>query len=330
LQMNRKLITSKDLLWPDIDEKTSETIVRCIEEELAKYPEIKRPKTLPKRQREHIKKQKLESSDDKEKTDEQTVDNYKFHFLNGINTITRFLEKPENLDKILCILVCKSCKRILIQHLLFISSQHNIKAGCVANLSKVLPKLFNIKTLSAVAIRKCYDVKYRQTQDKFEKVILPLLPNIENPFGMISEANGDFVPEQRPAMLEKYSLEVDEKPVEKRFKTINDIFVMKVDDQVETRPFKQSFEFISFSKEASVDTDLPRFNEKNFILYAQSADTDDNRTIDDESQDEGAGGRYFEKRADGVVFKQFNIVNRKPNPNRVKKIKKKPAKNATK
>jgi hypothetical protein len=321
--MNRKLITSKDLIWPDINEKTSEKILQCIQNELANYPEIQRPKTLPKRQREEIKKRQSIAN---EPIDGNTtnLNSLKYHFLNGINTITRYLEKPENLDKILCILVCKSTKRILVQHLLFISSQHQIKAGCIANLSNVLPKLFNIKTTSAIAIRKCYDDKYRRTFDRFESTILPLLPSIENPFESYNCKQIEL--DNAPAHVQNEDMDVDVSNPKKRFKTIDDIFVTKVPEQTEIRPFKQSFEFISFDTSANVN--MQKFDEKNFILFKNAGTEPTFVHANDSSQDECfQGSRYFEDKADLRYFKQFDIVNRKSNANRKIKEKKGKPKN---
>jgi hypothetical protein len=317
--MNRMLITSKDLVWPDIDGRTSETILHCIEGELIKYPEIKRPKTLPKKQREKIKKMKSETVDviaRTESADDTNTNNFKYHFLNGINTITRFLEKPENLDKIMCILVCKSCKRILVQHLLFICSQNNIKAGCVSDLSKTLPKFFNIKTISAIAIRKCYDESFRQTFAKFENIILPLLPNLNNLFGSKKAENEN----EKSENFEKELMDIDEMQPKKKFKTISDIFIMKTDQAAEIRSFEQSLQFISFNEEANLQkTNLQRFNEKNFILYAEGIVTENQNSIDE--QDDCIGIRYFEKSSENLDFKKFDIAYRKPNPSRQTKNK---------
>jgi hypothetical protein len=298
--MNRKLITSDNLNWPEIDEESSSKILSCLEVHLIKYPNIKRVKNPPKKQREKLKKKLDPISNDNEDNLKSII--IKSHFLFGINSITRYIESLDTKSKsILCVLVCRSCKplRILTQHLMIMCSQKNIKAGCIYNLSSKISSLFNINRASAIAVLDSNDENVFSLLNDFKSNALFLLPDLVNPILKVNDEilNEDLV-----------TVNIEAVEPDAKIKSLNDIFSFSTerDDKVEQ---KNTLDFMSFGdfvdNNDNNENILTNFNDKNFILF------NDNVCMSVDAEDAGSLGRYFKNdnknKKRSVEFKQFDI-----------------------
>jgi len=183
--MNRKLIVSEQLNWPQLALTENESILKIIEDFIKRYTALKREKTLPKK----IRKEKPT------KICSPFEVFIKSHIRLGINSITKELESdPTNVR---FLIVCRSCKPILTKHLYIMSSQSNVKAGCVDGLSQRLAKILNIKTVSAFAV--CHanpDSLKDEMHIGAEKILSELsfqliknLTDIQNPFSIRTDLN---------------------------------------------------------------------------------------------------------------------------------------------
>ena len=299
--MNRKLITSKALNWPEINDETSSRFLACIENELVKYPSIKRAKNPPKKQREALKKQVNDAVENQNSEEKLKSIAIKSHFLFGINSITRYIE---NLDKktkkILCIFVCRSCKplRILTQHLLMMCSQMKLKAGCLNNLSSKISSLFNINRASAIAI---LDSDYENMSlflNEIKLQILPLLPDLDNP---IVEGDDVYLKEE---LIDQTIEDTDKMEVNE--KSLNEIFVFN--EVIEKNEVKSNLDFLSFGDDTSnasgeKKSNLTSFNDKNFLNTSNESFIIS--SVDEQHE------RYFIKESNSkkrsIEFKQFDI-----------------------
>jgi hypothetical protein len=196
--MNRKLIVNELCAWPDIPESDSRKILDSIATTIRKHPGLKRQRTLPKRIRDKLKLQK--SADDNEqkqqqqnqKNDQIKPSPLKQHILLGINSITKCLERTPH--RLLFVLVCRSCKPLVVltRHLQVMCAHHNVPAGCVANLSSILGKLLNMKTVSAFAFctkplteiesSSVDNDKLNAAVDEFKRSVVSRLAPLTNPF----------------------------------------------------------------------------------------------------------------------------------------------------
>lgn len=210
--MNRKSIVNENFLWPEINEQNSTIIVKFLEEFFAKEPNLKRKNSLPKKARKLKDKNKATN-----KLDFGLF--IKKNIKIGINSISKALEKnPCNLA---LVLVCKSCKplSVLTRHIHVMCSITKTPAGCVYNLNQ-LSKVFNIKTVSALAICKTTETKFEENGqfiklfniflDQFQQNILPYLIHINNPFTSIDFLNTNILLDDVNYGLDKIELSNDE------------------------------------------------------------------------------------------------------------------------
>lgn len=321
--MNRKLITNDRLLWPELSNtEHHEKILNCIETQLQNYPQLKRCRNPPKKERTKFKQQQQERLISDDNKIDETTQRLKKHFLFGINTITRYLEKLEagKESKVLCLFVCKSCKplAILTRHLLIMCAQRGIKAACLIGLSNRLSKIFNMKRTSAFVILNeskdglCNE-PFRNMFQAFESEIIPLIPQLKNPF-----LEEKIVIEEVVSNKEDGSgSEVVEK-VPKR--SIEDILVFKKENETVTKKFIGS-DFFSFnSKEQSLRKNSIPFDSKNFIFNENdelASELESEETFDSllpsKKRQKTSAPRYFKH--DGqprksLQFIEFDIVNR--------------------
>jgi hypothetical protein len=292
--MNKKLITSTALNWPDIDDETSLKIISCLENELVKYPILKRAKNPPKKLREKLKSERVE------KTDEEKL--IKSHFLFGINSITRYIENIDaNSKQILCVLVCRSCRplRILTQHLIVMCSQKQISAGCVNNLSNKISNLFNLNRASAIAILESDFEIVRELVNQVKSSILPLLSPIENPI-----LKYDHEIELEEEFIDKRIDDVDQ---DNQIKSFNEIFVFDKKEK------KNDDDFLSFGAQfveinSVKKRNITFFNDKSFISFNNSINIDN---YDEEKQE-------LSSKRSHVEFKQFGMTIRLANKEKSK------------
>ena len=309
--MNRKLITSKGLNWPEISEEASSSMISCLENELTKYPSIKRIKNPPKKLREKLKKEPAGIVDNNEEKLKSNV--IKSHFLFGINSITRYIEDVEKKSKsILCVLVCKSSKplRILTQHLLIMCSQKQIKAGCVNDLSSKMSNLFNINRASAIAILESDNEVVSSLLNQVKLNVLPSLPHIENPI-----LKYDHEMDLKEKLVDQ-GLDKDFEMVENFVESIDHIFVFKEGD-IKKEEKSTSLDFLSFATDFSNESldaeedktknNLTSFNDKKFMLFKSKSTIDDNEDEENNLTRSDKNERYFSTKPSAVEFKQFDI-----------------------
>lgn len=344
--MNRKLITSDKLNWPHVDELISNQILKYIENQLSKYPSIKRVKNPSKKQREKLKQLKSVEETGKNNKNGENDENIeisksiKKHFIFGINSVTRCLENSG--QNIMCVLVCRStCKplRLLTQHLLIMCSQKQIKAACIYNMSNVISKLFNINRVSAVAIldqTNDTNIVVNSILNEFKTNILDLLPDLVDPF--VNNAQTLLLDDEvklENDEIEKESVECEETIT--KFKHINDIFSFKTKPSklIESKPKFENYDFMSFNeREEDNDADisnentgtLTNFNDKHFILLDESViqKRDDVIMAENDTQFGVKKQRYYNeimptkentksKKKQTLQFKQFDISIKKAN-----------------
>lgn len=206
------------------------------------------------------------------------MDTYvKKHLRIGINSITKCLEKePEN---VLLVIVCKSCKpvTVLTRHIQVMCSMSNIPAGCVNNLSSNLSKLFNVKTVSALAV--CKDQKSENVEESSVKIvkdmlsglygiIVPLLPEIKNPF----VSNESLNP---PLNIEHVNNELNNVTLSKK----DNLPVRLKSNSNENEKF--GADFISINK---TKKNFASFDDNKFILFSENEQSD--QELDEEMQSE--------------------------------------------
>lgn len=210
--MNRKSIVNENFLWPEINEQNSAIIIKFLEDFFAKEPNLKRKKTLPKKVRKHRDKNKTTSAPDFGLFIKKNIKI-------GINSISKALEK--NPSNVVLVLVCKSCKplTVLTRHIHVMCSLSKTPAGCIHNLNQ-LSKVFNIKTVSALAICKTDETKleekeqfnklYNNFLDQIQQSILPYLIPINNPFTSINFLDSNLLLEDVNYGLDNIELGNDE------------------------------------------------------------------------------------------------------------------------
>lgn len=165
--MNRKLIVNKNLAWPELNDAEHQQINESLKSFFCEYPLVKREKALPQYLRAK-KKAKLDVKSDtncsQNQEASQTCKLFKRFIRLGINSVTKTLETEAK--NILVVLCCQSSPSLLTRHLLMMCSQSHIPAASIKNLSTNLSKIFNIKTVTAIAV--CHSIN---TEDNNQKLI---------------------------------------------------------------------------------------------------------------------------------------------------------------
>ncbi|RNA32587.1 ribonuclease P subunit p38 [Brachionus plicatilis] len=247
--MHRKIIVNENFVWPEINEQNCELIVKFLENFFAKEPNLRRKKTLPKKMR--------KMNDTPKPATKADFGLYiKSKIKIGINSISKAMEKsPTNFA---LVLVCKSCKplTVLTRHIQVMCSMSKTPAGCVNNLNS-LSKVFNIKTVSALAICKATETKLESNQsyerlfniflEEIQNILVPLLSPLKNAFTSINFLDPNVMIEHVNKGLDKVDLNQDKK--------------IEIDKQL------QSFgsDFISINR--SSISPFVDFDSDNFILF---------------------------------------------------------------
>jgi len=325
--MNRKLITNERLLWPELSSSDDhEKILNCLETQLQNFPQIKRRKNPPKKERLKIKQQQQQLASEDNKIDE-TTQRLRKHFLFGINTVTRYLEKLETgtESKVLCLFVCKSCKplAILTRHLLIMCAQRGIKAACIIGLSQRITKIFNMKRTSAFVILNeskdgLANEPFVNMFQAFESEILPLIPQLKNPLFEEKIIVEDISANKEMAA----SCEVVEMAPKR---TVDDLLVFKEESEATGRKLTSAdfFSFSDHSKEQILKKNSIAFDSENFIFSEDYGRIDEGEECETGEATSGyfpskkrqktEAPRYFGN--DGqprktLKFMDFDIVNR--------------------
>jgi ribosomal protein L7Ae-like RNA K-turn-binding protein len=185
-KMNRKLITNKNLAWPELNETEHQQINQSLNSFFLEYPLVKRKKPLPQYLRAK-KKAKLEVENDTTLIDSvnqealQKCKLFKRFIRLGINSVTKTLEnEPKNVLVVLC---CQSSPGLLTRHLLMMCSQSQIPAASIKNLSTNLSKIFNIKTVTAIAV--CHSINREDSNE--ELIDENLLSNVKESINKLKE-----------------------------------------------------------------------------------------------------------------------------------------------
>jgi len=272
--MNRKLIVNKNLSWPELNDEEHQKINEILNSFFREYPLVKREKTLPRYLREK-KKAKLDIKSDtscsQNEEASQTSKFFKRFIRLGINSVTKTLENEAK--NVLVVLCCQSSPSLLTRHLLMMCSQFQIPAASIKNLSTNLSKIFNIKTITAIAV--CHSInkndddqelidenlllKIKESIIKLNEKLVVKLPKLnKNPFRL--GLGNCFISDLS---------QVEEK-IRNCFKTeeeqLNDV-EMELNEKVEDEEAQEfGSDFIKFKM---TRLDNP-FHTKNFILLDES------------------------------------------------------------
>lgn len=203
--MNKKQIVNENLSWPEVAESTNEQIIKSLESSLKKFTKLKRRRRP--RQKKLADAKKTETEVDTNDAQVETI--LKAHFKIGINSITKTLERQA--QNVLFVLVCRSCKplNILTRHIQVMCALAKVPAACVHNLSTIMTKQLNVKTVSALLVLKFQAESkmpaaelVKSTLDDWSQHIVPLIPPLKNPFvnperpdnikAIINEISGDI------------------------------------------------------------------------------------------------------------------------------------------